>query len=310
MTPRPFDRIVAGLRFRRGSSTPAFPVLVGLAFLVAAGCSTSEAPGDDDIAPVDAAPAFSDLPAGAEDARARLEASPRHGEWVTIPAGPTDSVRAWVVYPERSDPAPVVLVVHEIFGLSHWIRAVADQVAADGFIAIAPDLLTMRGIPAGADGAPDAEVARSEIQTLQRDSIHQYLLAVAEYGMGLPAARPVYGIVGFCWGGTASFDHAIRSPDLGASVVYYGSSPEPSLYEAIRAPVLGLYGENDERVNATIAGAEAEMERLGKRFETEIYPGAGHGFLRAQGGQDGANLAATRNAWPRTVAFFRETLGG
>jgi carboxymethylenebutenolidase len=285
--------------------------LSGAVALLAA-CSASGAnPSSERAEPAGenvAAAARSGIPAGAADAVARLAASPRHGEWVTVRTGPADSVQAWVVYPERSDPAPVVLVVHEIFGLSHWIRAVADELAAEGFIAIAPDMLTMRNVPPGQDGAPDAETARREIQTLDRDDIHRQLLAVAEYGMSLPAAQDRYGIVGYCWGGTVAFEHAIRSPGLGASVVYYGTSPDPALLGDVRAPVLGLYGENDERVNATIPGAAEAMQRLGKRFEREIYTGAGHGFLRAQDGQDGANLAATRAAWPRTIEWFRSNL--
>ena len=284
---------------------------VALASLLAACSANEEAP--EAAAPVSAelasAPAASSLPAGAEEAMARLAASPRHGEWVTIRTGPADSVRAWVVFPERSDPAPVVLVVHEIFGLSHWVRAVADQMAADGFIAIAPDMLTMRNIPAAADGAPDPEVARREIQTVDRDALHRQLLAVAQYGMDLPAAADSYGIVGFCWGGAVAFEHAVRSPSLGASVVYYGTSPDSTTLGSIQAPVLGLYGENDERVNSTIPWAERAMTQLGKEYVPEIYPGAGHGFLRAQDGQDGANLAASQAAWPRTVQWFREHLG-
>lgn len=220
-----------------------------------------------------------------------------------------DSVRVWVVYPERPDPAPVVLVVHEIFGLSHWIRAVADQLAAEGFIALAPDLLTMEGIPPGADGAPDPDAARAAIGQLERETIHRQLLAVARYGMSLPAATDRYGIVGFCWGGTTSFTHAIESPELGAAVVYYGSSPATEELGAIQAPVLGLYGGNDARVNATIPPAEEAMAALGKSSEYEIFEGAGHGFLRQQDGQGGANLAASRQAWPRTIAFLREHLG-
>jgi carboxymethylenebutenolidase len=290
------------------------PVLCAMVLLV--GCAEGE---DAEVAEVPqeattAAPAAeamtTGLPAGAEEAMARIEESPRHGEWVTIDTGGQDSVRAYVVYPERSDPAPVVLVVHEIFGLSHWVRAVADQMAAEGFIAIAPDLLTMRNIPAGEDGAPSADVARSEIQTLDRDAIHRQLRAIAQYGMDLPAAADSYGIVGFCWGGTASFEHAIYSEDLGAAVVYYGSTPDTTRLASIQAPVLGLYGGDDERVNATIPGAESTMERLGKQYEREIYPGAGHGFLRAQDGQDGANMSASEAAWPRTVEFFRTHLGG
>lgn len=255
-----------------------------------------------------AAEMASDLPANAEEAMDRLAASPRHGEWVTIQTGPQDSVLAWVVYPERSDPAPVVLVVHEIFGLSHWVRSVADQMAAEGFIAIAPDMLTMRNIPEGADGAPDAETAREEIRTLDRDAIHRQLLAVAEYGMALPAAADSYGIVGYCWGGAVSFEHAARSPSLGASVVFYGTSPDSAQLARIEAPVLGLYGENDERVNSTIAPAEAVLSRTGTTYEPRIFPGAGHGFLRAQDGQEGANMEATREAWPATIEWFRTHL--
>lgn len=227
-----------------------------------------------------------------------------------VRTGAGDSVRAWVVYPERSDRAAVVLVVHEIFGLTHWIRAVADQLAAEGFIAIAPDLLTMQNVPEGPDGAPDPETARTAIRTLEPDDVHRQLVAVAEYGMQLPAALPRYGIVGFCWGGAVAFEHAARSPSLGTSVVYYGTSPETANLERVRAPVLGLYGENDARVNATIAPAETALRGLGRTFEYEIYPGAGHGFLRAQEGQEGANLTATRGAWPRTVAWLRRHLEG
>jgi carboxymethylenebutenolidase len=280
--------------------------LIVLSLVGLAACSTSEA-SPHDTTPEAVSVDFAELPAGAEDAMDRLSASPRHAEWVTVRVG-ADSVRAWVVYPERRDPAPVVLVVHEIFGLSHWIRAVADQLAADGFIAIAPDMLTMLNVPVGADGAPDADAARAVIGSLDRDALHRQLLAVAEYGMSLPAAQRRYGIVGFCWGGTVSFEHAIRSPGLGASVVYYGSTPDTTLLASIQAPVLGLYGENDARVNATIPGAESTMGRLGKRFEREIYPGAGHGFLRAQDGQNGSNLAATQAAWPRTIEWFRQNL--
>lgn len=250
------------------------------------------------------------LPADAGHALARLNESPRHGEWQMIRTGETDSVRAWVVYPERSEPAPVVLVVHEIFGLTGWVRGVADQLAAEGFIAVAPDLLTMKNIPVGENGDPDRQQATTQIRTLERADVHRQLRAVAEWAMALPAATDRYGIVGYCWGGSTSFMHAVMAPELGAAVVYYGSSPDTDLLSAIEAPVLGLYGGNDERVNATIPAADSAMAALGKTYEVEIYDGAGHGFLRQQSGQDGANLEATQQAWPRMLAFFREHLGG
>lgn len=250
------------------------------------------------------------LPAGASGVAARLTSSPRHGEWAMIRTGPSDSVRAWVVYPERSTSAPVVVVVHEIFGLSTWVRGVADQLAADGFIAIAPDLLTGKADPAPGSDTLTQQVATAAIRTLTPADVQRQLAAVGQYGMSLPAAAKTYGTVGFCWGGGVSFSHAVMSPPgLGASVVYYGTSPADSLLTRVKVPVLGLYGSEDARVNATVARAETAMRALGKTFEPHTFAGAGHGFLRQQDGQNGANLAASRQAWPLTVAFFRTHLG-
>ncbi|MFL5381489.1 MAG: dienelactone hydrolase family protein [Longimicrobiaceae bacterium] len=250
------------------------------------------------------------IPAGATEVQARLAASPRHGEWVMVSAGAGDSVRAWVVYPERRDRAPVVVVVHEIFGVTAWIRGVADQLAADGFIAIAPDLLSGKRIPTGPDGDPVRDSATAAIRTLDQGQVQRRIDATARYGMALPAALPRYGIVGFCWGGGVSFAHAAHAPGLGASVVYYGTSPSREALANVRAPVLGLYGENDARVNATIAPADSALRALGRTYQHEIFPGAGHGFLRQQDGQNGANLQAARGAWPRTVQWFHRHLRG
>lgn len=248
------------------------------------------------------------LPPDAAGAPARLSSSPRHGEWVTIRTGPADSVRAWVVYPERSTRAPVVLVVHEIFGLTSWVRSIADQLAADGFIAIAPDLLTMKNLPQGPDSII-APLATAAIRTLDMAQVHHQLDAVAQYGMSLPAAQKRYGIVGYCWGGAVSFAHAAHAPNLGAAVVYYGTSPKSADLESVRAPVLGLYGGDDARVNATILPADTALRTLGRTYVYNIYQGAGHGFLRQQSGKAGANMTATQAAWPATIAWFRKNLG-
>ena len=251
------------------------------------------------------------IPAGALDARTRLNTSPRHGEWAMIQTGPNDSVRAWVVYPERSDKAPVVLVIHEIFGLTPWIRSVADQLAADGFIAIAPDLMTSKNLPGTPEDGPITAQATAAIRTLDRAVVQRQLDAVARYGMSLPAATPKYGVVGFCWGGTTAFEHALHAPDLDAAVVYYGSTPANANFAAITAPVLGLYGGDDNRVNSTIPVADSGMRAAGKSYESRVFAGAGHGFLRAQtdSARGTSNSAASRDAWPLTVAFFRKHLG-
>ncbi|MGH7465054.1 MAG: dienelactone hydrolase family protein, partial [Longimicrobiales bacterium] len=214
------------------------------------------------------------------------------------------------VYPERSTPAPVVLVVHEIFGLTNWIRSVADQLAADGFIAIAPDLMTAHDLPTDERGDPVREQATATIRTLDPATYQPQLVAIAEWGMALPAATDSYGIVGFCWGGSASFRHAVESASVDAAVVYYGSSPATETLARVSAPVLGLYAGSDERVNSTVPPADSAMKQLGKPYEYHMFDGSGHGFLRQQDGRDGANMAATRRAWPLTIAFFREHLEG
>jgi len=247
------------------------------------------------------------LPADEEGARARLDASPRHGEWTRYDAGEGDMVRAWVTYPERNDAAPVVIVIHEIFGLTDWIRGVADQLSADGFIAVAPDLLSGQGPGGGGTESMDQQQAVAAIRTLDRADVNRRLRAAARYGTSLPAASDRVGAVGYCWGGSSSFLFAIDHAELDAAVVYYGGSPEEG-YERIEAPVLGLYGGNDNRVNATIPQAERALVALGKTFRPHIFEGAGHGFLRAQSGQEGANARATAEAWPLTVEFFREHL--
>ena len=249
------------------------------------------------------------LPPGEDSAVARLNASPRHGEWVSYDAGGGDSVKAWVVYPERSDKAPVVVVIHEIFGLTDWIRSVTDQLAAEGFIAIAPDLLSGKGPNGGGTSSVDRQGAIALIQKLTPDEVQRRLRAAAAYATALPAAKHAVGSVGFCWGGSTSFAFATADPDLKAAVVYYGTPPAEDAAGRIRSPVVGFYGGDDARVTSTVEPTRALMARLGKAYEPHVYEGAGHGFLRDQAGRGGANLRAAEQAWPRTVTFLKQALG-
>lgn len=251
------------------------------------------------------------LPPDAVGSAARLNASSRHGEYVMIRSG-GDSVRAWVVYPERATKAPVVVVVHEIFGLSSWVRAVADQLAAEGFIAVAPDLLTGYATRGDADTV-GVQNAVAQISQLDAAQVQRRVAAAGAYGMGLPAAEPRYGVVGFCWGGSASFQHAVyagqnNTPGYSAGVVYYGTAPASAELTRAKAPILGLFGGNDARVNATLPAADSTLRANGRTHEFSVFSGAGHGFLRQQDGAAGANLTASRQAWPQTVAWFRKYL--
>ncbi|MCC6241415.1 MAG: dienelactone hydrolase family protein [Gemmatimonadaceae bacterium] len=281
------------------------------------------------------------LPASASTAAARLAASPRHAEWVKIPweAGSADSLMAWVVYPASPNSrakAPVVVVVHEIFGLSSWVRAVADQVAADGFIAVAPDMLSrVRGGPTSVELASDS--ARRIIAGVNAAERNKAIVAAANYAMMQPSATQKYAVIGYCWGGQTTFFHAIHGGVKGFSggVAFYGlpytstGTPATATTPAvpgtvirdslakIKTPIMLLNGSKDARIAAAMPALEAEMRSLGKDYTGVNYEGAVHGFLRAQSDpkaardttEEAANLAASKDGWPKTIAFLKKTLG-
>jgi carboxymethylenebutenolidase len=243
------------------------------------------------------------LPAGEKDAKAAIEKSPRHGEYIdiTVPGAKTP-LKAYIVYPERKDKAPVVIVIMEIFGLSDWIKGVTDQLAADGFIAIAPDMLSGHGPNGGGtDSLGGRDGVTQAVRGLKADEVTADLNAVREYGMKLPASNGKTATIGFCWGGGQSFSYAANQPELNAAVVYYGT-PAKDL-DKVKAPVMGFYGGNDARITATVQPTEEAMKKLGKKYTPHVYDGAGHGFLRQQ---EGANMKATEDAWPATIAFLKE----
>jgi carboxymethylenebutenolidase len=234
--------------------------------------------------------------------------SPRHGEWVSVPAGAGDSVRAWVVYPERRDSAPVVVVVHEIFGLTHWVRSVADQLAADGFIAIAPDFLTGRGVPLGAGGEPERDAAVAAVRSLDAGDVHRRIEAAAAVRDGPPRRAGRVRRRGLLLGRHRRLRARRprpRAPGRLGGVLRHLAG-HVLAWPASARPVLGLYGENDARVNATIPPADSAMRALGRVYEHHLFRGAGHGFLRQQDGPGGRQpggrprrLAAHRALVPR-----------
>jgi carboxymethylenebutenolidase len=255
-------------------------------------------------------PRTPDLPPSEDHAKDALSSTPRHGEWVDVKVeGAATPIRTWVVYPERKQKAGVVIVIHEIYGLSDWIRGVADQLAREGFIAVAPDLISGLGPNGGGtDSVPTRDDVVKLVRSLSPEETNRRLDAVRQHALTLPSANLRTATIGFCWGGARSFGYAAHQPGLDAAVVYYGASPEAADLARVKGPVQGHYGADDARVNATVPPAQAEMNRLGRVYEVHTYEGAGHGFLRGQSGRNGANYAATRAAWPRTVAFLRDRL--
>jgi len=233
-------------------------------------------------------------------ARARVDKSPRHREWVTVKHDGR-AVETFVAYPESKDKTPVVLIIHEIFGMTDWVEDVADQFAAAGYIAVAPDLLSGMGPNGGRtkDFKPgDAMPAVSHLDPAQ---VTADLNAVADYALQLPAAAHQLFAAGFCWGGGQTFRFATNRPDLAAALVFYGPPPDKDAMSRIKAPVYGFYAGNDARIDATIPAAKEDMQHVGKFYEPLIYEGAGHGFMRA--GEDPA--ATEANAKARTDAWVR-----
>jgi len=233
-------------------------------------------------------------------ARAKVDKSPRHREWVTV-THDGRKVETFVAYPEASKNTPVIVVIHEIFGMSDWVENVADEFAAAGYIAIAPDLLSgMAPKGGGTKEFASGDVGRA-IQKLPPDQITADLNAVADYGLKLPAAAKKLFVTGFCYGGGQAFRFATNRTDVAAAMVFYGTPPDKESMARIKAPVFGFYAGNDQRVDATIPDTIANMKELGKIYEPVTYEGAGHGFMRAgeQPDPTAANAKARDEAWAR-----------
>jgi carboxymethylenebutenolidase len=240
--------------------------------------------------------------ASGQDAKARLGKSPRHLEWVKVKHGERE-VNCFIAYPEVKDKATAVLVIHEIFGLTDWVRGVADQLAEAGYIAIAPDLLS--GTAPGGGGTAELggdDAARRVIATLPPDQITADLDAAADYVMKQPACNGKLAVAGFCWGGRESFRYATHRPELKAALVFYGAGPDQEAAIAkIQCPVYGFYGGNDARVNATLPKSSELMKAAGKKYEPVTYDAAGHGFMRAGEASDAKapDKKARDEAWER-----------
>jgi len=280
-------------------------------------------------------------PCVAQDwAKAMLDKSPRHGEYVSIKEPSGRVLQAWVVYPEVKDKAPVVVMIHEIFGLSDWAREMADEVASAGYIVVEPDLLSgfgppmtvsapdaaknaapgaapapmdhmhMQGdggaafmamSPGGTSAFPDQNAVVKAVSSLDPAIVLADLDAAADYGKKQPAASGKLFVAGFCWGGGKTFAFATHRKDLSAAFVFYGPPPPADTMKNIVAPVYGFYAGNDARISATIPQTTIDMKAAGKKYDPVVYDGAGHGFMRAGEAPD----ASAENAAARAAGFRR-----
>ncbi len=233
-------------------------------------------------------------------ARQAVDKSPRKREWVTVKHG-ARAVESMVAYPQGQAKAPAVVVIHEIFGMNDWVESVTDEFAEAGYLAIAPDLLS--GMAPGGGRTKDfpANEVGPAIRKLPPDQITADLNALMDHVRKLPMCNGKVCVVGFSWGGAQTFRFATNRKDLAAAFVFYGNGPEAEAIPRIEAPVYGFYAGNDERINATIPATQEQMKAAGKRYETVIYEGSVHGFMRAGAQPDAteANRKARAAAWAR-----------
>ena len=244
--------------------------------------------------------------AAAQDwAKAALEKSARHREWVTVKHD-NRAVETFVVYPESKGKTPVVLIIHEIFGMTDWVQDLADQVAAAGYIAVAPDLLSGMGPNGGRSSDFASDKTMEAVGHLNPDQVTADLNAAADYALKLPASNGKLFVGGFCWGGGQTFRFATNRGDLAAAFVFYGPPPGMDAMARIKAPVYGFYAGNDARIGATIPDTVAQMKAAGKAYDPVTYQGAGHGFMRAGEAPDAseANKKARADAWVRWKALL------
>lgn len=240
----------------------------------------------------------------------QLENSPRHHEWVTMESNGR-VLHTFVAYPETSENVPVVIVIHENRGLNDWARSFADQLAAEGYIAVAPDLIsnTVEGIQKTSD-FENSDVAREAIYDLNPGMVTTDLKNVLDYAHSIDAGNGSVAVAGFCWGGSQSFRFATNAGDgIDASLVFYGTGPEKlEDYQRIQVPVYGFYGGDDQRVNATIEGSEAMMEEASKTYDYVIYDGAGHAYMRRgddpDAPEDDPNVKARNKSWERMKSIL------
>src|SRR6185312_14183382 len=240
-------------------------------------------------------------------ARQKLEASPRHREWVTVKHDGR-AVETFIAYPESKGKTPVVLIIHEIFGMTDWVQDLADQVAAAGYIAVAPDLLSGMAPNGGRSTAFQQSEATQAVSHLNPDQVTADLNAAADYALKLPSSNGKLFVAGFCWGGGQSFRFATNRPELAAAFVFYGPAPDKDAMSRIKAPVYGFYAGNDARISSTIPATRDLMKQLGKTYDPVTYEGAGHGFMRAGEAPDAndANRKARTQAWERWKKVMRK----
>jgi carboxymethylenebutenolidase len=254
----------------------------------------------------------------------KLAKSPRRTEWVTTPSG-NRTLKAFVTYPEVRGKVPVVIVLHEVFGLTDSTRNTADEIAAMGYITIAADMLSGYGPNGGNIDSFEPPLSASQTVTgLNDEAVNSDLNAWADYGAKLPGSNGKFAIVGLSWGGGAAFRYVTTAQrkDLKAVCVFYDIGPPAETQHfsgapvslsvvKINVPVYGFYGSTDTRPLVTLEATKAAMAAAGKVYDPLVYEGADHAFMRVgedPGNRNPANPVAVQASLARLEKLLKETL--
>jgi carboxymethylenebutenolidase len=211
-------------------------------------------------------------------------------------------MKAYLARPEKKEKYPAVIVIHEIFGLNAHIQDVTRRFAKEGFLAIAPDALSLQG-----GTPPDSNQAVTMIRELDAEKTISNFVAAVKYLKTYPLCTGKVGCTGFCWGGGMTNQVAIHEPSLDAAVPYYGRQPDPEDVPKIKAPILAHYAGDDARVNEGIPVFEEALKKAGTEYKIYMYEGAKHAFNNDTN-PERYNAEAAELAWQRTIDFFKQKL--
>jgi carboxymethylenebutenolidase len=220
---------------------------------------------------------------------------------ITFP-GATGDIKAYMARPKGATKLPAVIVIHENRGLNAHIEDVTRRMALEGFLALAPDLLSPSG------GTPaNEDTAREMIGKLDAQQTVQNLMAAVTFLEMHAQGNGKVGAIGFCWGGGMVGELAVNAPSLDAGVVYYGRQPKAADVEKIKAPLLLQYAGLDARINEGIPAFEEALKKANKSYTLYVYEGANHAFNNDTS-EARYHKPTAEQAWARTVAFLKEHL--
>lgn len=234
-----------------------------------------------------------------------------------------DNIPAYLAEPAGT-PKGGLIVIHEVWGLQSHTKSIADRLAKEGYVVIAPNLLSEIGITEELAGSLAEELFDPERRTQAQPKIRELMTPMQapgfgektiarvrqcfEYLIARPELKEKIGVIGFCFGGTYSFSLAVHEPRLKIAIPFYGHADFTSEeLSNISCPVLAFYGENDERLMEALPELKDNMKKAGVNFRAEVYKNAGHAFFNDTN-RFAYNEGAAKDAWDKTISFLSDNL--